>query len=79
MPSAPLGPVEIGAREIYDLVQALRGDVRDLCSDVHGQDRDLADHEARLRVLERGRWPLPALAVLVAIASLVVAARGFTS
>ncbi len=31
-----------------------------------------ADHEARLRNLERGRWPLPALASLIAVASLVL-------
>lgn len=31
-----------------------------------------ADHEARLRGLERGRWPLPSLAALVAIASLII-------
>ena len=69
-----LGPVEIGAREIYDLVQALRGDVHDLRSDVHGQGADLADHEARLRVLERARWPLPALAALVSVIAVVIAA-----
>lgn len=27
------------------------------------------DHENRLRALERSRWPLPALAVLIAVGS----------
>lgn len=31
-----------------------------------------ADHEARLRSLEKGRWPLPSLAALVSIAALVM-------
>lgn len=34
----------------------------------------LTDHEARLRTLERGRWPLASLTVLFALGSLVVAA-----
>ncbi|WP_433478135.1 hypothetical protein ACQPZP_14540 [Spirillospora sp. CA-142024] len=32
-------------------------------------DRVTADHEQRLRALERARWPLPSLAILVAAAS----------
>ncbi|PZT70671.1 hypothetical protein DN402_31840 [Streptomyces sp. SW4] len=35
--------------------------------------KDVADHETRLRALERSRWPLPSVAVLVAMASLGVA------
>ena len=34
----------------------------------------LTDHEARLRQLERGRWPLASLTVLFALGSFVVAA-----
>lgn len=30
------------------------------------------DHEVRIRALERGRWPLPSLAALLSIASLVL-------
>lgn len=33
----------------------------------------LTDHEARLRVLEKGRWPLPALTIVIALGSLGVA------
>ncbi|MFJ9031091.1 hypothetical protein ACIRQP_21680 [Streptomyces sp. NPDC102274] len=29
---------------------------------------DVADHEGRLRTLERGRWPLPTLGVLAGVA-----------
>lgn len=36
-------------------------------------DRRLEDHETRLDRLERGRWPLPAVSVLAAIAAVVVA------
>ena len=34
------------------------------------------DHEERIRALERARWPLPSLALLVAAAGVVV---GFVS
>lgn len=33
----------------------------------------LTDHEARLRQLERGRWPLTSLTVIVGIAGVAVA------
>ncbi|MFF9271159.1 MULTISPECIES: hypothetical protein [Streptomyces] len=36
-------------------------------------DKTLDDHEKRLDTLERGRWPLPSVAVLVAMGSLGVA------
>jgi len=32
----------------------------------------LTDHEARLRTLERGRWPLASVTVLVALGALAV-------
>ncbi|KOV86181.1 MULTISPECIES: hypothetical protein [unclassified Streptomyces] len=32
--------------------------------------KDVADHETRIRALERGRWPLPSLAAVVAVGSL---------
>ncbi|MGW6498538.1 hypothetical protein [Nonomuraea angiospora] len=81
----PLGPVTIGAREIYDQllatdrkVDGIRGEVAQVAQ-AHGElTKDLADHEARIRALERGRWPLPSLAALVALASLILAVISFT-
>lgn len=35
-------------------------------------DRQLADHETRLDALERGRWPLPSIAALVALSGLAL-------
>ncbi|MFI6534197.1 hypothetical protein ACIBHY_17180 [Nonomuraea sp. NPDC050547] len=75
----PLGPVQIGAREIYDqLLQTDRkldkidGKVEQVAQ-AHGElAKDMNDHEGRIRVLERGRWPLPSLAALIALASLVL-------
>ncbi|OEJ25562.1 hypothetical protein AR457_14885 [Streptomyces agglomeratus] len=35
-------------------------------------DRQLADHETRIDTLERGRWPLPSLAAVTAIAGMLL-------
>jgi hypothetical protein len=32
--------------------------------------KDVADHETRIRALEKGRWPLPSLAAVVAVGSM---------
>ena len=75
MSSPPLGLITIGAREIYDAATRLAEQVTRLVGQHDGTRQDtLADHEARLRVLERGRWPLPALAALVSVIAVVIAA-----
>ena len=72
MASEPLGPIVITAREIYDSVVRLTGRVDVLITQQTGSETDLKDHEARLRALEKSRWPLPSLSVLLALAALVV-------
>lgn len=73
----PLGGVQIGAREIYDEVKSV-GSKLDRLADAHDEiGKDVVDHETRIRSLERGRWPLPSIAALVAVASLVVAILGY--
>lgn len=76
MSTEPLGPVIIGAREIYDQVIRIGAAVDRVAGQVDDTKQEVADHEARIRALERSRWPLPALAVLVSIASLVLAYAG---
>lgn len=76
MSGDPIGPVVIGAREVYDAVVRLTAAVERLAAGHDGATRDLADHEARIRGLERGRWPLPSLAAVVSLVSLAVAAAG---
>lgn len=75
----PLGPIVITAREIYDqlvrVADALSGlSTRiDRLADGHDEvKRDVADHEARLRSLERSRWPLPSLAAVISLVALAV-------
>lgn len=65
--------VLITMRDIYVVVIQLQGRV-DILIEQHRTALDkLNDHEGRLRSLERGRWPLPALSVLIALAALVFA------
>jgi hypothetical protein len=69
----PLGQVVIGAREIYDAVMQVSATVNRLSAQHDDLVRDLQDHEVRIRVLERSRWPLPAVSVLVSVAAVAVA------
>lgn len=66
----PLG-VTIGAREIYDQVVGLRGDVRSLVESREAVDETLADHEQRLRSVERWKYSVP-VAAIGALTSTVV-------
>lgn len=70
-PSALMG-VTITSREIYDAVVRLTGRVDVLIEQQAHTNTDVQDHEGRIRVLEKGRWPLPALSALVAIGALTV-------
>lgn len=58
MPEDPLG-VTIGAREIYDAVLGVREDVRGLKQDNESVNDKLADHESRIRSVERWKYALP--------------------
>jgi len=69
----PLGGIVITSREIYDAVVRLTGRVDVLIEQQTTTRQEVQDHEQRLRGLERGRWPLPSLAVLVSIAALTLA------
>lgn len=68
----PLG-VYIGPREIYDKLVLIDASVRRVSDQIAELAKDVGDHEVRLRSLEKGRWPLPALATLVSVASLALA------
>ena len=65
--------VEIGLKEIYDLLVALNTNVQILAGDIKDLSSKADDHEARLRSLERNRWPLPTLAALVSVGAFVLA------
>lgn len=69
----PLGVV-IGAREVFDEVVGLRGDVRSLIESGEDVQETLEDHETRIRGLEgeRGRFVIP-VAVITGVATVVAA------
>ncbi|MBG0830501.1 hypothetical protein HS041_22325 [Planomonospora sp. ID67723] len=76
--SDPLGPIQIGAREIYDQLVSTDRKVDTIIAAHAEVIKDLGDHESRIRALERGRWPLPSLAALFGLASLIVAILSLT-
>ena len=67
-----LGPVTVGAREIYDQGLRTQALVERLGDRIEDLSKDMVDHEARIRALERGRWPLPSVAALIALVSIVM-------
>lgn len=70
----PEGAVVITTADIYrQLIELTRemSELRGAVGKLAEREKDIDDHEARLRALERSRWPLPALAALIALASLI--------
>jgi hypothetical protein len=72
-PEPGWSPIVITPREIYDAIVRVSAKVDLLTLQVTEAEHDKADHENRLRSLERGRWPFPSVAVLVSLGSLAVA------
>ena len=77
--SEPLQGIWITSREIYDAVVRLTGRVDVLIEqqthvrlEIEELKKDHRDHEDRIRDLEKSRWPLPALAAVIAVASLAL-------
>ncbi len=67
-----LGPIVITSREVYDAVVRLTGRVDVLIAQQQVAAAETADHETRLRVLERARWPLPSASLLIALSAFIV-------
>jgi hypothetical protein len=59
--------------DLYDKLVGLSARLDVMLSRMDDMIRDVSDHEARIRQLERSRWPIANVTVLVGIASLVVA------
>jgi hypothetical protein len=74
--ATPPSGVLVTIREIFERVVQLGVKVDVLLAQQNDASKDVADHESRLRALERNRWPLPAVTVLVALAALVVSVIG---
>lgn len=72
VPDPALGGIIITSREIYDAVVRLTGRVDVLIEQQAATRSGVQDHEGRLRSLERTRWPLPAVAVLISMVALGV-------
>jgi len=57
---------------IYNAVMGLQGQMSVLVHQGSQSAQQIVDHEARIRSLEKGRWPLPSLAVLVSLVSVIL-------
>ncbi|MFE4718244.1 hypothetical protein ACFRLW_17750 [Streptomyces sp. NPDC056728] len=71
-----LGHVTIGAREIYDEVRATREAVNGSTQALQAVAETLADHETRIRSVERWKYSNPtALAIAVISAGVTIATK----
>lgn len=68
----PLGPVYIGAREIYDAVVRVQTAVDRLADASNAMATDIKDHEIRIRKLEDRRFPLPMVSIILAVAAMSI-------
>lgn len=68
----PMPGVVIDAKEIYDAVVRLTGRVDVLIVQHDEMKTRMQDLESRVRMLEAARWPLPALAILLSVAAIVL-------
>lgn len=59
--------------DLYDKIVGLSARLDVMLSRIDDVLKDVSDHESRIRQLERSRWPVANVTVLVGIASLVVA------
>ncbi|MFD9515957.1 hypothetical protein [Streptomyces sp. NPDC059979] len=60
-------------RGLSETVGRIESKLDGILDDAKDLRKDFADHENRIRTLERGRWPLPALAGVTGMGSLGVA------
>jgi hypothetical protein len=72
-PPPPPQYVVIGLKEVYDAVLTLTGTVQGLVAHDSERAKDIADHEVRIRGLERARWPLPTIAAMTGVGALILA------
>jgi len=63
----------VSNKDIYNLIMLVQGQITTLVTQGSQSARDIDDHEVRLRGLEKARWPLPSLAILISLASIVYA------
>jgi len=63
-PNEPYVPVTLA--QIYTLLQTTHSDLQQALNELRDLRTDVKDHEQRIRSLEKGRWPIPALSLVFA-------------
>ena len=68
----PIG-VHVSLADIYRTLLEMSAKLDVAMRRIDDHDSDMKDHEARLRALEKARWPLPTISALIACASFALA------
>lgn len=73
--TAPQGDpgVMVTLDSIYKTLLEMKFTLDRVAGEQVNQGKDIADHESRLRSLERGRWPVTSLNILISLGALVLA------
>jgi hypothetical protein len=66
-------PPDDGTTGLLGQILAKQGEMSVQLAVISKTLEQIPDHETRLRALERGRWPLPSVAVLVSAVALWLA------
>lgn len=81
----PNGGFVVTPEQMYTAIQDLRSEITKLGTKMdvyiaHDEEtkKDVADHESRIRSLEKSRWPLPSLAAVISVLGVVLALFGKT-
>lgn len=72
MTTPPEPHVQVTTEMIYRSVADIAASIQVINVKLDQAIGRVNDHEARLRELERARWPLPTLAILIALAAMII-------
>lgn len=64
--------VKIGMKELYDAIVGLTNKFDVMVTQHTTTQNQVSDHEYRIRGLEKGRWPLPSVALLLSAVAVAV-------
>lgn len=68
--------VVVTLERLYDELLSTHDDVTVIKVEMGGVNQKVADHSTRITSLERQRWPLPSLSILLAVGALAASLLG---
>ena len=76
--NAPTANAEISLKEVYEVLVEVRDDVTSIKKELENTTKDVDDHEARIRQMEKAQWRWAGAAAAVGAVISFVGDRLFT-